>query len=181
MADSKTSNDQPDRFAVGTGRAAEEKTRSDTPGSPGVVAGSPNILPDTGRDAGRAGAERSGGGGAASVEGTIGAVGEMDLAGAPAGTTASAGGQVSGGSSATSQGGGPGGGGALSSGGTGVGTEPASGPQTAASTLAALDDRDPSTGAGGVGGAGGRAGAGSSDAAGDRAKTGAAGEGAGND
>lgn len=99
------SEDRPDRFAAGTrgdrdgdpGEAERDDFR------PGVTGGGSNYLPT--------GAPTSD---ASNAEGTIGAVGEMDVTGAPAGS-----GGVSGGSPAgATEGGGPGGG-ARSSGGTG--------------------------------------------------------------
>jgi hypothetical protein len=92
---------RPDRFASGTGSTDSEK--SDDEIMPGVTGGDRVYLPQSG-------GERAEGAGASSAEGTIGAVGEMDLTGAPAGTSGAGG--VNGGSSDTvkSEGGGPGGG-----------------------------------------------------------------------
>jgi hypothetical protein len=102
-----------DRFASGTRGTDIDEAGNDGP-NPGVTGGKRTYLPGSG------GAEKEGSA-ASSAEGTIGAVGEMDITGAPAGATASGG--VSGGSSAgASEGGGPGGG-ASSSGGTGPGTK----------------------------------------------------------
>jgi hypothetical protein len=97
-------NEMPDRFAHGTG----DVDTDDSAGSeimPGVVGGGEMRLPGSGRE----GAEDSG---AASAEGTIGAVGEMDITGAPAG----AGGSSS--RAGESEGGGPGGGSMSRGGGT---------------------------------------------------------------
>lgn len=160
MADEKT--DRPDRYATGTGQAntdAGEAERDEF--RPGTTGGGTVQLPDAGRASMK-------GTGADQSEGTIGAVGEMDITGAPAGPTG--GSSLSGGSgSGESQGGGPGGG-ASASGGTGP--APADdGPQSIRSTLAVLGDGELSTtnsGASGTGGAGG------SDAAGDDARTGSA-------
>ena len=160
-------DDRPDRFASGTGGANAGK--ADNEMLPGVAGGDRTYLPqsdDTGVE----------GSNASSAEGTIGAVGEMDLTGAPAGTSGAGG--ISGGSSAgESQGGGPGGG-AMSSGGTGPAAGDA-GPQSIQSTVAFLGDRELSGGidaggTGGSGGAGGTGGAGGSDVAGDDALTGTA-------
>jgi hypothetical protein len=104
---------------------------------------------------------------ASSVEGTIGAVGEMDFTGAPAGTTGAS--HVSGASPAgITQGGGPGEG-MMTTGGTGPGI-PGPGPQSVESTVAILGDRElgvgrDASGTGGMGGAGGTGGAGGSDSA----------------
>ena len=91
-----TDEDKPDRFASGSGSTDAEK--SDDAVMPGVEGGDKTYLPQSG-------ATEAEGSGASSAEGTIGAVGEMDLTGAPAGTSG-------GGSSGTgkSEGGGPGGG-----------------------------------------------------------------------
>lgn len=159
-------DDRADRFASGTGDANAGKAENEI--FPGIKGGDRIYLPQSG-----GGAEGSG---ASSVEGTIGAVGEMDLMGAPAGTSVAGG--VSGGSSAgESQGGGPGGG-AMSGGGTGPAAGDA-GPQSIESTVAVLGDRELSgatdtSGTGGSGGAGGTDGAGGSDVAGDDAPTGSA-------
>jgi hypothetical protein len=92
---------RPDRFASGTGSTNAE--RSDDEIMPGVTGGDRVCLPQPG------GAETEVSG-ASSAEGTIGAVGEMDSTGAPAGTSGAGG--VSGGNSSStkSEGGGPGGG-----------------------------------------------------------------------
>lgn len=88
----------PDRFASGAGSTDAEK--SDDTAMPGVKGGDETFLPQSG------GAETEGSS-ASSAEGTIGAVGEMDLTGAPAGTSGAGGGIRNGGKS---EGGGPGGG-----------------------------------------------------------------------
>ena len=170
MARKSSSSGETDRFASGTGRSDAEKTeRDDT--RPGVTGGGTTALPAVGQ----ADAE---GTTADSAEGTIGAVGEMDITGAPAGTSGTSG--LSGTSAAgQSRGGGPGAGGATTTGGTGPGTKDSDpGPQSAASTIAFLGDRELSSidsagtgGAGGAGGAGGTGGAGGSDIAGENAKT----------
>jgi hypothetical protein len=99
-----------DRFASGTrGTDVDEAGRDDQ--NPGVTGGERTYLTGSG------GAEKEGTT-ASSAEGTIGAVGEMDITGAPAGAAASGG--VSG--SGESEGGGPGGG-SRSSGGTGPGVK----------------------------------------------------------
>ncbi|HLM54652.1 MAG TPA: hypothetical protein VK422_00890 [Pyrinomonadaceae bacterium] len=140
MADQEKT-DAPDRFAHGTGRTEFKEAERDGM-RPGETAGGQGaVLPETGR------AEDSG---ADRAEGTVGAVGEMDFTGAPAGPGGSSG--PSGGSAAgETRGGGPGGGSA-SSGGAGAGTTGA-GPQSVESTTAALDDREPATSsdAGGAG------------------------------
>ena len=95
-------NEVPDRFAHGTGG----EDANDSAGSemmPGVVGGGEMHLPGSGRE----GAKDSR---AANAEGTIGAVGEMDITGAPTG--------VDGGSAGESEGGGPGGGAMNRGGGT---------------------------------------------------------------
>jgi hypothetical protein len=90
-----------DRFASGTG--STDANKSDDEVMPGVTGGDRVYLPQSGR------AETEGSA-ASSAEGTIGAVGEMDSTGAPAGTSGAGG--VGGGSSSStkSEGGGPGGG-----------------------------------------------------------------------
>jgi hypothetical protein len=101
-----------DRFASGTRGTDIDEAGNDDP-NPGVKGGERTYLTGSG------GAEKDGSP-ASSADGTIGAVGEMDITGAPAGATTSGG--ISGGSSAReSEGGGPGGG-ATASGGTGPGT-----------------------------------------------------------
>ena len=90
--------DRPDRFASGSGSTDAEK--SDDEIMPGVKGGDRVYLPQS------AGTETEGSG-ASSAEGTIGAVGEMDLTGSPAGTSGARGGSSSPGKS---EGGGPGGG-----------------------------------------------------------------------
>ena len=165
MAEGKTSNDAVDRYASGTGRTDAGPAENDI-ARPGVTGGT-TYLPETGR-------ARAEGTGADSAEGTIGAVGEMDFTGAPAGPSGA--GSMSGGSGAgESQGGGPGGG-AVSGGGIGPGAGDA-GPQSIQSTVAFLGDRELSTSTvdagrtGGMGGASGTGGAGGSDIAGDDAAT----------
>jgi hypothetical protein len=110
-------NKEADRFASGTGRTEErDSTRTDEL-KPGATGGGTAYLPDMGRTS----VEEAN---AANAEGTIGAVGEMDITGVPAGmSTASSIGGAS--STGESSGGGPGGG-STSSGGTGVGTDGAS-------------------------------------------------------
>lgn len=93
-----TDENKPDRFASGSGSTDAEK--SDDAVMPGVTGGGKNYLPQSG-------GTDSEGSSASSAEGTIGAVGEMDLTGAPAGTSGASGGSSSGGKS---EGGGPGGG-----------------------------------------------------------------------
>lgn len=94
--------DRPDRFASGSGGDrdgdAGQAERDDF--RPGVTGGGSNYLPT--------GAQTSD---ASSAEGTVGAVGEMDLTGAPAGTSGES-------PTGETEGGGPGGG-AKSGGGTG--------------------------------------------------------------
>lgn len=126
---------QADRVASGTGRTTNDEERDPTDMLPGVTARGATVLPDTGgsSDASRA-------------EGTIGAVGETDFTGAPAGTSGAS--SLSGASSSgDTQGGASGGaGGATSSGGTGTGTSPDDpGPQSIESTLAVLGDSEQST------------------------------------
>src|SRR5215212_7730675 len=89
-------DDRPDRFASGTGND-ETGDSADNEVMPGVTGGGNLYLNESGRDEGAQGS------GASSAEGTIGAVGEMDITGAPV----EAGG--SGGAGET-EGGGPGGG-----------------------------------------------------------------------
>jgi len=144
MAD-QNSPDAPDRFAHGTGKTEKKEAERDGM-MPGETAGAQaTVLPETGRAA-ASGADRA--------EGTVGAVGESDFTGSPAGP--GGGGGPSGGTAAgETRGGGPGGGSAAS-GGAGPGTTGA-GPQSIESTTAALDDRGPSTSpeGGGTGGTGG--------------------------
>lgn len=134
----KTSNDEADRFASGTGAGTTPTAGTTDTGvsniddvNPGATRGSGTQLPDAGRASD-----------ASSAEGTIGAVGEMDFTGAPAGTSGAS--SVSGaGSTGETYGGGPGGGGAMSMGGTGPGTAPDDpGPQSIESTLAVLGDNE---------------------------------------
>ena len=112
MADERDKREA-DRFASGTGGTdVDEAGRDDL--NPGVTGGERTYLTGSG------GAEKEGSA-AASAKGIIGAVGAMDITGAPAGATASGG--ASGGSgSGESEGGGPGGG-AKSSGGAGPGVK----------------------------------------------------------
>lgn len=164
MADEKTNREADRKVATGGANQTDDDVDPYTL-MPGVVGRGSTVLPNSGRDD-----ESS----AARAEGTIGAAGEMDLTGRPAGTGGAAG--MSGGSAAgASQGGGPGGG-AASSGGAGPRAADA-GPQSAESTLAALGDRELSNapdaaGIGGAGGASGTGGEGGSDAAPDSALTG---------
>jgi hypothetical protein len=90
--------DRPDRFASGTGSADVEE--ADQAVRPGVTGGARVNLPQSG-------AASAEGSTASSAEGTIGAVGEMDSTGAPAGTSGAVG--IGG----KSEGGGPGGAGAV--------------------------------------------------------------------
>jgi hypothetical protein len=96
-----TDEHKPDRFASGSGSTDAEK--SDDAVMPGVTGGDETYLPQSG-------GTQTKGSGASSAEGTIGAVGEMDLTGAPAGTSGAGGAS---GSTGKSEGGGPGGGGAV--------------------------------------------------------------------
>ena len=162
MADEKTSKEA-DRFATGGANQTDADVNPQEL-MPGVVGRGSTVLPNSGRND-----ESS----AARAEGTIGAVGEMDFTGRPAGTGGAS--SVSGGSGAgASQGGGPGG--AASTGGAGPRAADA-GPQSVESTLSALGDRELSNaanaaGIGGAGGASGTGGEGGSDAAPDSALTG---------
>jgi hypothetical protein len=133
LANAKSTHDA-DRQAAGAGSPHDETEDADV-SRPGVTGGDATFLPESGRGQGReADASRA--------EGTVGAHGEMDFTGAPAGT--SAGGGPSGGSAAAaSLGGGPGGG-AMATGGTGPGVS-GPGPQSAESTLAALREDDDKT------------------------------------
>ena len=99
-------DDRPDRFASGT-RGDETSDSADNEMLPGVIGGGQVYLNEPDGEGARGSA-------AASAEGTIGAVGEMDITGAPV----AAGGGSSG--AGESEGGGPGGG-AMSRGGTGPG------------------------------------------------------------
>ena len=171
MTDGKNEYEANRRVAGSGGARDEEQAGNDDP-LPGITVerGDALALPETGRAAGRTDGTE-----AASGEGTIGAVGEMDFTGAPAGTSARSG--AARGSADSSAGGGPGGG-SVTSGGTG-GAVAGAGAQSAESTTAALGDRELSTGvaelggSGGTGGAGGTGGEGGSDAAGESATTGA--------
>jgi hypothetical protein len=100
-----------DRFASGMRGTDIDDAAGDDP-MPGVTGGERTYLPGTGAP------EREGSA-ASSREGTIGAVGAMDITGAPAGESSSGG--VSGGTGAGETEGGGTGGGAKSSGGTGPG------------------------------------------------------------
>jgi hypothetical protein len=150
--------DEADRFAAGTGNTDAPRAEDDDM-RPGVTAGGATYLPETGRAAA---------GGADRTEGTIGAVGEMDITGAPAGPGGAGG--PSGGTGAGETRGGGTGGGSMATG--GAGPSPAdAGPQSGESTAAFLGDRElstavPASGTGGAVGAGGEGGAGGSDAAG---------------
>ena len=160
--------DEADRFAAGTGGGDEERAEDDEKMRPGVTARGATYLPDTGRASGD-------GSGADRAEGTVGAVGEMDFNGAPAGPGGASG--PSGGTGAGESAGGGTGGGSMSSGGAGPAAADA-GPQSIRSTTAVLGDRELSTasdpaGAGG-GGASGTGGEGGSDVAADDAVTGSA-------
>ena len=107
--------DEADRFAAGTGGGADgERAEDDEKMRPGVTGGGATYLPESGR-------ARAEGAGADRAEGTIGAVGEMDFTGAPAGPGGAGG--ASGGTGAGESAGGGTGGGSMSTGGTG----PASG------------------------------------------------------
>lgn len=118
MADEREKRER-DGFASGMrGTDIDEAETNDL--MPGVVGGERTYLTGSG-------AEESAGTAASSREGTLGAVGEMDITGAPAGAASP--GAMSGGAGAT-EGGGTGGG-ARSSGGTGPGTSAAGGTDVA--------------------------------------------------
>ncbi len=107
-------NDEADRIAGGTG-GTDTGNGENEDMMPGITGGTPVYLPSDGR------AETEGTP-AASAPGTIGAVGEMDFTGAPAGTSGAS--NVGSGSSAgASVGGGTGGGAMTSTGQTGVDEE----------------------------------------------------------
>lgn len=126
-----------DRYASGSGRTEDDDASREDDLRPGEIGGGATYLPESGR------ATEAAGAGASSAEGTIGAVGEMDLTGAPAGATAAS--PISGGgSSAGNSLGGGTGGGAMSSGGTGPGSVHSE-PQSIESTTAILQDNEPST------------------------------------
>jgi hypothetical protein len=110
MSDSK--NDEVDRIAGGTGRTDTGNGENEDI-MPGVIGGGQTYLPSDGRE------EGAGGTTAASADNTVGAVGEMDFTGSPAGTSGrgDAGAGSGGGSPA---GGGTGGGSMSSSGQTGI-------------------------------------------------------------
>lgn len=91
--------DKPDRFAAGSGGGETDAAERDD-FRPGVTGGGQNYLPTGGQTSG-----------ASDAEGTIGAVGEMDFTGSPAGTAGAS-------PAGATEGGGPGGG-AKSGGGTG--------------------------------------------------------------
>lgn len=133
--------DEADRFAAGSGGSDAERAEDDEM-RPGVTGGGRSYLPETGRAAGDA--DRA--------EGTVGAVGEMDFTGAPAGP-GGGGGPSGGGGAGASVGGSSAGGGAMSSGGAGPDAADA-GPQSVASTTAALGDTEPATSGEGAGGGG---------------------------
>lgn len=139
--------DAPDRFAHGSGHTEKKEAEKDG-FRPGVTGGGQTILPDTGRaEPGSAAGHAEGWAGAGAEAGSVGAVGEMDFTGAPAGPgggTGPSGGSAAGGT----QGGGPGGG-ASTSGGTGAGVA-GPGPQSIEATTAALGDMEPSAGTGGA-------------------------------
>jgi hypothetical protein len=109
MTDSR--NDEADRFASGT-RGAEAGDRENEDLMPGEIGGAQTFLPSDGRAEGE-------GTSAVSADNTVGAVGEMDFTGAPAGTSGA--GDASGGSSTGASVGGGTGGGAMSGGGAGPG------------------------------------------------------------
>jgi hypothetical protein len=141
--------DAPDRFAHGSGHTETHEAEKDG-FRPGVTGGGQTTLPDTGRaEPGSAAGHAEGWAGAGAQAGadadTVGAVGEMDFTGQPAGPgggTGPSGGSAAGGT----QGGGPGGG-AVTSGGVGAGVK-GPGPQSIESTTAALGDMEPSAGTG---------------------------------
>jgi hypothetical protein len=109
MTDSR--NDEADRFASGTrGAGADDRENEDM--MPGEIGGARTYLPSDGRAEGE-------GTPATSADNTIGAVGEMDFTGAPAGTSG-AGDAGSGSSAGSSVGGGTGGGAMSTNGSTGV-------------------------------------------------------------
>ncbi len=112
MSDSK--NDEADRFAGGTGGTDTGNAENDDV-MPGITGGAQTYLPSDGR-------EEQAGTTAASADNTVGAVGEMDFTGSPAGTSAA--GDSGAGSGAGSPVGGGTGSGSMSSGGeTGVDKE----------------------------------------------------------
>lgn len=99
-------DDRPDRFASGMkGEGTDDSADSEI--MPGVIGGGKVYLNESVR-------EDAQGAGASSAEGTIGAVGEMDITGAPVGASGISRG------AGESEGGGPGGG-VMSRGGTGPG------------------------------------------------------------
>lgn len=132
---------QGDRDGFASGTRNDDAGAEDGVARPGVTGGGANYLPESEDRAGARGENR--GSDAAAAEGTVGAVGEMDFTGAPAGTSGAGG--VSGGSPAGESRGGGTGEGAQSTGGTGP--APAQGdpgPQSAESTTAFLGDREAS-------------------------------------
>jgi len=135
--------DEADRFAAGTGNTDAPRAEDDDM-MPGVTAGGATRLPESGR--------ASAGGGADRAEGTIGAVGEMDITGAPAGPGGAGG--PSGGTGAGETRGGGTGRGSMTTGGAGPSPGDA-GPQSGESTAAFLGDRGLSSAAdtSGTGGA----------------------------
>lgn len=112
MSDSK--NDEVDRIAGGTGGTDKGNGENDDI-TPGIIGGGQTYLPSDGREE-RAGTT------AASADNTVGAVGEMDFTGSPAGTSG-AGDAGAGSGGGSSVGGGTGGGSMSSSGETGVDKE----------------------------------------------------------
>lgn len=98
-------NDQADRIAGGTG-GTDTGNGENEDMMPGITGGTPVYLPSDGR-------AKTEGTPADSAPGTIGAVGEMDFTGAPAGTSGA--GDVGAGSSAGASVGGGTGGGSMSS------------------------------------------------------------------
>jgi hypothetical protein len=160
MSNNRT--DDADRYATGSGGTDDEKEAERDGMRPGTTGGGARSVPDTGR--------ADEGVDAAHAEGTIGAIGEMDFTGAPAGPAGGSG--PSGGSgTGASLGGGPGGG-AAASGGTGPSSADA-GPQSIESTVAVLGDRELSTSSTPESNSGA---SGGSDIAGDSATTGSADE-----
>lgn len=107
-------NDEADRIAGGTGGASAASSESEDL-MPGEIGGAQTYLPSDGRS-------ESEGTTAVSADNTIGAVGEMDFTGAPAGTSGGAD-AGSGSSAGASVGGGTGGGAMSGSGQTGVDKE----------------------------------------------------------
>lgn len=108
-------NDEADRIAGGTGGATAASDESEDL-MPGEIGGAQTYLPSDGRG------EEGEGTSAVSADNTVGAVGEMDFTGAPAGTSGGAD-AGSGSSAGASVGGGTGGGAMSGSGQTGVDKE----------------------------------------------------------